>query len=623
MPLSIPKDVLVRIRANSAELERAGTRGQAALRRIGSGAAAAAKSVLAVGAAAVGIGYTIKRGLLDPFEEQERSLASLGASLASTGKVGVQAIQSIADEAARLQRLTKFGDEGLIEGVSTLAALAPQLKVDELVTAQQALVGIATVFTKGDVESAASLLGKTLGSATNALARYGIQVDPAATASEKLAQIVGSRTLGAAFNVAQAQAQTLGGRLAQLNNALGDTRELGGEVVARALGLGDATGGLVQKVQDLNDRIAANMDRWVAWTRVGVESLQAVGVSLFELVRITWNVGNAIGRILDLAFQSLVVAFKVAMNGVVAVANGVLDQVNRLPGLDIQFRFSEFDAARSIDYFRLQARNLKGDVDQIGRSTSNLVDRWFDVADAVATAQNTAAGNSRPLAQASVSGAGAGGGGLFEGLPGVTGPNLRTLNPLEVLGESTEETDRRLRYFWAGQRLLAYDFAEAVEVAGRKMEYLTDIGVEFGNLFAGALAGAVDDGLASFTRFRDQVLAMLAQIAARFAVFQLLSLIPGLGGVATAFGTASGFLEARASGGPVISGRPYLVGERGPEVFVPNSAGGILPNGGLRAQLSLSNLPPARDPLSMARDGQWLRALETSLIELRSEGVST
>lgn len=36
---------------------------------------------------------------------------------------------------------------------------------------------------------------------------------------------------------------------------------------------------------------------------------------------------------------------------------------------------------------------------------------------------------------------------------------------------------------------------------------------------------------------------------------------------------------ARAAGGPVTSGQPYLVGERGPELFVPSASGGIVPNG--------------------------------------------
>jgi hypothetical protein len=38
-------------------------------------------------------------------------------------------------------------------------------------------------------------------------------------------------------------------------------------------------------------------------------------------------------------------------------------------------------------------------------------------------------------------------------------------------------------------------------------------------------------------------------------------------------------LEGREMGGPVNSGQPYVVGEKGPEIFVPRNTGGIVPNG--------------------------------------------
>jgi phage-related protein len=45
-----------------------------------------------------------------------------------------------------------------------------------------------------------------------------------------------------------------------------------------------------------------------------------------------------------------------------------------------------------------------------------------------------------------------------------------------------------------------------------------------------------------------------------------------------AFDTVFG--GGRAAGGPVSSGTSYVVGERGPELFVPNTSGTIIPNGG-------------------------------------------
>jgi len=53
-----------------------------------------------------------------------------------------------------------------------------------------------------------------------------------------------------------------------------------------------------------------------------------------------------------------------------------------------------------------------------------------------------------------------------------------------------------------------------------------------------------------------------------------------------------GPMEAMASGGPVRSGRTYLVGERGPELFSPKSSGNIVPNdkigGGVTNNITLS-----------------------------------
>jgi phage-related minor tail protein len=41
--------------------------------------------------------------------------------------------------------------------------------------------------------------------------------------------------------------------------------------------------------------------------------------------------------------------------------------------------------------------------------------------------------------------------------------------------------------------------------------------------------------------------------------------------------SATGF-QRRATGGPVSALTPYLVGERGPELFVPGASGSIIPN---------------------------------------------
>ena len=50
------------------------------------------------------------------------------------------------------------------------------------------------------------------------------------------------------------------------------------------------------------------------------------------------------------------------------------------------------------------------------------------------------------------------------------------------------------------------------------------------------------------------------------------------------------YLAPRASGGPVAAGSPYLVGERGPELFMPSGSGTIIPNNMLANNAGTTNV---------------------------------
>lgn len=54
--------------------------------------------------------------------------------------------------------------------------------------------------------------------------------------------------------------------------------------------------------------------------------------------------------------------------------------------------------------------------------------------------------------------------------------------------------------------------------------------------------------------------------------------VGGGGGHNSRSGAMQDNLPPKAGGGPVSSGVPYLVGERGPEIFNPGSSGSIVPN---------------------------------------------
>ena len=87
-------------------------------------------------------------------------------------------------------------------------------------------------------------------------------------------------------------------------------------------------------------------------------------------------------------------------------------------------------------------------------------------------------------------------------------------------------------------------------------------------------------GKLGFEDLQRVALSVMAQIAASAVQGGLASLSGGGGGAAGGLGgVLAGLLGApgRATGGPVSPMRPYWVGERGPELFVPTASGSIAP----------------------------------------------
>ena len=82
----------------------------------------------------------------------------------------------------------------------------------------------------------------------------------------------------------------------------------------------------------------------------------------------------------------------------------------------------------------------------------------------------------------------------------------------------------------------------------------------------------------------------------------------GGGGISPIFG--AGFGIGFAKGGDVSAGVPIMVGEEGPEPFIPRTAGTILPSGSLGARVTISYHIDARG--SSITEEQFRRALQAS-----------
>lgn len=122
-----------------------------------------------------------------------------------------------------------------------------------------------------------------------------------------------------------------------------------------------------------------------------------------------------------------------------------------------------------------------------------------------------------------------------------------------------------------------------------RVEKLKNLLGQFTDIFKGAFNALFTEG---FEGFKSKLLAGFADLLSQLAAQLVQSAIAGLlkklfgglfggGGGGGITGIGDLFGGAFASGGRPPVGRPSIVGERGPEIFVPDVAGLIIPNQGL------------------------------------------
>ena len=160
-----------------------------------------------------------------------------------------------------------------------------------------------------------------------------------------------------------------------------------------------------------------------------------------------------------------------------------------------------------------------------------------------------------------------------------------------------EETARAQRTFQAGWNNAYENFIE-------KAKDSASIGAQsFQNMaqsMEAALDRFVETGKISFSELTRSIIADLIKMqlkAQATGLFQLLlkgigSAISGGGGGGSGMFTGSTgevggsiHIGARANGGDITAGAPYLVGERGPELIIPKSSGTVIPNHSLSSNM--------------------------------------
>jgi len=150
------------------------------------------------------------------------------------------------------------------------------------------------------------------------------------------------------------------------------------------------------------------------------------------------------------------------------------------------------------------------------------------------------------------------------------------------------------------------DSAKALAEEAENLKYLQDINKAVFDNMESAIMNFVKTGKLSFKELAGSIISDLMAIYLKAQATKLLGMLSfggpsfmgaanvAAGGLGTIPGSQQSMMLAQqqfgvtgfANGGMVAGGTPYLVGEQGPELFMPNSSGTIIPNARLGSGMS-------------------------------------
>lgn len=227
------------------------------------------------------------------FEASDKATRTLSQSLQNQGIFTKDLVAEYRNYASAVQEATGMDDDAIVSAQAVAQGFLGQTKITKELTF--AIADLAETM-GGDLEGAASMIGKSIGTQTNALARYGLELNATDTEAQKLAKTL-EFVNGKAGGFATAANQGVGG-IRGLQNAFGDFQEQIGArfapVVAGVIKLGTQIFTVFANSPVLADLATAFITAGVAVT--GIAGAIAVAIPAF------------------LALKAAVVAFGISFN---------------------------------------------------------------------------------------------------------------------------------------------------------------------------------------------------------------------------------------------------------------------------------------------------------------------
>lgn len=156
-------------------------------------------------------------------QDAESADMALKGSFRATGLEVDNNAQKMSQFASQLQKATIYEDDMLKRQMAQMQNIGRFDNTDTLMGATKAAIGLSSAFGI-DLATSMDLVGKAAAGNTSMLGRYGIVLNETASQAEKMNQLI---SLGTGyFKLAEDQAGTSAGSVAQLQNAWGDLQEV-------------------------------------------------------------------------------------------------------------------------------------------------------------------------------------------------------------------------------------------------------------------------------------------------------------------------------------------------------------------------------------------------------------
>ena len=453
---------------------------------------------------------------------QEQAEKSLQTALGHTSNY-------LLNRASALQKITTYGDEEIIQAQALIAAFVKEENAIDKAT--QATLDLASA--KGmDLKSAADLVAKSLGSSTNALSRYGIEVHGAVGSTERLQSLV--KNVSKLFGgQAKSKAETYAGSIKQLSDVWGDLKENVAKAIADNEGVMKFLHGLTALISAFGkeNREMSTLDNVISKHIYNINQLKFANLELAKEMDITTGKGKIIflANLKQIQLEEKIIA-KLKEKKEEQGENN--NSINKSEQAYQKWREEQLKkiAADELEKERMERLN-----EELFRQAG-----YYDrVAKAI------------------------------HGVPWSIDSKLVSdmINKRKDLKEIPVEFDKK-----GIDKFDDYVATVANNIQSRNQA----VAMTIQSTLSSAFMSAFLDGEFSAERFFDSIKNALLNLAIQAAVMNFVSaMFPGTGG----FGSSL-FGGGFASGGYVEAGTRYLVGEGGPEMFIPSQDGQIVPNAG-------------------------------------------